>query len=154
MEEKRMSDDVELYLASDELVKASDMPITNEEKPTPKTTEEKKDKKPKAVRMGEIPEFRGRNKKRFRMSDGTEQDVFYASDVHALDAKTGRFEEIEDTLTEDEDGKHLVCGRHSFVAKFSNDESTNEIFSIDPADIFIDFDLFTGGSQQDQQQRE
>ena len=128
MEEKRINDDVELYLASDEPVEADNEPATEE--PTVEPISAKKDA-PKVVRVGEVPEFRERNKKRFKMSDGTEQEVFYASDVHVLDDKTGQYDDIEDTLTEDEDGKHLVCGRHSFIAKFSNDEKNDELFSIE-----------------------
>ena len=65
------------------------------------------------------------------MSDGTEQEVFYASDVHVLDDEAGEYKDIKDTITEDKDGKHLVCGRHSFVDKFSNEENTDELFSIE-----------------------
>ena len=61
MEEKRINDDVELYLASDEPVKAEKEPITKEE-PTTEPISVKKDT-PKVVRIGEIPKFRGRNKK-------------------------------------------------------------------------------------------
>ncbi len=129
MEEKRINDDVELYPTSDEPVEAENE-LTAKDKPTVEPTSAKNDK-PKAVRVGEIPGFRGKNKKRFKMSDGTEQEVFYASDVHVLDEEVGQYDDIEDTLTEDEDGKHLVCGRHSFIAKFNNEENNDELFSIE-----------------------
>ena len=128
MEEKRMDEDIEIYLASDETQEADNEPFAEES--TSETASEKK-KVPKAVRIGEVSEFREKNKKRFKMSDGTEQEVFYASDVHVLDEEAGLYENIEDTIIEDEDGKHFVCGRHSFVAKFSNDEKNDEIFSIE-----------------------
>ena len=129
MEEKRINDDVELYLASDAPVDAENKPTTEDE-PTVDPISVIKDA-PKVVRVGEVPEFRERNKKRFKMSDGTEQEVFYASDVHVLDDEAGRYDDIEDTLTEDEDGTHLVCGKHCFIAKFSNDEKNDELFSIE-----------------------
>ena len=129
MDEKRMDEDMEIYLASDETVEADSEP-TKIDEPASESARVKKNK-PKAVRVGEIPEFRERNKKRFRMSDGTEQEVFYASDIHVLNEKTGQFDDIEDTITEDEDGKHFTCGRHCFVAKFSNDENDDELFSIE-----------------------
>ena len=60
MEEKRINDDVELYLASDEPVEAKNEP--NTEAPTVDPISAKKDA-PKATRVGEVPEFRERNKK-------------------------------------------------------------------------------------------
>ena len=129
MEEKRINDDVELYLASDEPAEANIEPIA-EENPIVEPKTETRDTH-EVVRVGEVPEFRERNKKRFKMSDGTEQEVFYASDVHVLDDEAGRYDDIEDTLTEDEDGKYLVCGKHCFIAKFSNDEKNDELFSIE-----------------------
>ena len=60
MEEKRINDDVELYLASDEPVEADNEPATEE--PTVEPISAKK-YAPKVVRVGEVPEFRERNKK-------------------------------------------------------------------------------------------
>ena len=64
MEEKRI-DDIELYLASDEPVEVENEPITDEV-PVIEPESVKKDT-PKAVRVGEVPKFRERNKKRFKM---------------------------------------------------------------------------------------
>ena len=60
MEEKRINDDVELYLASDEAMEAENEPAADE--PTVELTSAKKNT-PKATRVGEVPEFRERNKK-------------------------------------------------------------------------------------------
>ena len=61
MEEKRINDDVELYLASDDPVDAENKPTTEDE-PAVELTSSKNDT-PKAIRVGEVPEFRERNKK-------------------------------------------------------------------------------------------
>jgi len=129
MEEKIMNEDTELYLALDEPVEAKNEPATEDE-PTREPISVIKDT-PTAVRVGEIPSFRERNKKIFRMSDGTEQEVFYASDVHTLDEEDGQYKDIENTIIEEADGKHFVCGKHSFIAKFSNNEKDDELFSIE-----------------------
>jgi len=53
----------------------------------------------------ELPEQRKRNRKVFRMSDGTQQAVFYAADVHVYNPDNEHFEEIDNTLQE-EDHSH------------------------------------------------
>ena len=88
--------------------------------------------KPKKLkRIEEIPEQRGNNFKVFRMNDGTEQAVFSPSAIHVFDDETHTFEDVENILTEDEDGRHFTCGKNHFVAKFSREEDNDEIFSIE-----------------------
>ena len=56
---------------------------------------------PKQVmRVNEIPELRGENKKVFRMNDGTEQAVFYAEPIHVFNEETQCFETADTVLTE------------------------------------------------------
>ena len=129
MEEKRIDEDIEIYLASDEAVEVDNESPTNENHA--RESASKKKKTPQAVRVGEIPEFRERNKKRFKMSDGTEQEVFYASDVHVLNEATGQYDDIEDSISEDEDGKHFTNGKNNFIAKFSREDDTDEIFFVE-----------------------
>ncbi|MGM9682677.1 MAG: hypothetical protein ACI3XQ_03675, partial [Eubacteriales bacterium] len=85
----------------------------------------------KLKRIEEIPEMRGNNLKVFRMSNGTEQGVFSPSAIHVFDDETHTFEDVESTLTEDEDGRHFTCGKNHFVAKFSREEDNDDIFSIE-----------------------
>ena len=89
------------------------------------------DKPRKIKRIKEIPEQRAKNLKVFRMSDGTEQAVFSPSAIHVFDDETRSFEDVESTLTEDEDGRHFTCGKNHFVAKFSREDDNDDIFSIE-----------------------
>ena len=89
------------------------------------------DKPKKLKRIEEIPEQRGNNVKVFRMNDGTEQAVFSPSAIHVFDDETRTFEDVESTLTPDEDGRHFTCGKNHFVAKFSREEDNDDIFSIE-----------------------
>lgn len=122
----------EIYLApetetSEELV--IDEPIEeieNEDIPVMVEAEPKKN-----VRVGEILDLRENNRKVFRMSDGTEQAVFYPTPVHVYDDETHSFKEVENTLVEEEDGRHFVCGKNNFVAKFSREEENDELFFIE-----------------------
>ena len=89
------------------------------------------DKPKKLKRIEEIPGQRGNNLKVFRMNDGTEQAVFSPSPIHVFDDETHTFENVENTLTSDEDGRHFTCGKNHFVAKFSCEEKNDELFSIE-----------------------
>ena len=82
MKEKRMDEDIEIYLASDEPQERDNKPIAEE--PMIETANSKTST-PQAVRMGEILQFREKNKKRFKMSDGTEEEVFYALENFGLE---------------------------------------------------------------------
>lgn len=88
--------------------------------------------KPKAnFRVGEILELRDDNRKVYRMSDGTEQAVFYPEPVHIFNKAAKTFEDVDNTLAEGEDGKYFISGRKHFVAKLSREEETDELFSIE-----------------------
>ena len=89
------------------------------------------DKLKKLRKIEEIPEQRGNNVKVFRMSDGTESAVFSPSDIHVFDDETNTFEEIDNTIIEDKDGRHFTCGKNRFIAKFSCEEDNDDIFSIE-----------------------
>lgn len=124
----------DLYLAPEE-TKESDAVISSD------TSEYKldamdpvtdtSDKPQKLKRIEEIPEQRGNNVKVFRMNDGSEQAVFSSSAIHVFDNETHTFEDVENSLTEDDDGRHFTCGKNRFVAKFSSEEDNDDIFSIE-----------------------
>ena len=79
----------------------------------------------------EIPEMRKENKKVFRMSDGTEKAVFYPEALHVYDEKTKSFEKIDNSLVEEEDGRHFRNRKGNFTARFSKEEENDELFSIE-----------------------
>ncbi len=122
----------EIYLvpeteSSDELVldepiketKNEDVPVLVEAEPE------------KNVRVSEILELREGNRKVYRMSDGTEQAVFYPETVHVFDEDTKTFDDVDNTLVEEEDGRHFVSGKNHFKARFSREEENDELFSIE-----------------------
>ena len=130
MEKKRIGDVEELILApenneTEELVEIEASEIMDED-----TLESEKEFK-NSVCVKEITELRGENKKVFKMSDGTEQAVFFASPIHAFDDETHTFKDESDTICEDEEARHLVCKKNRFLAKFSQEEENDEIFSIE-----------------------
>ena len=84
----------------------------------------------KVSRLDEIPEQRDVCCKVFRMADGTEQAVFSPAPIHVFDDETQAFEDMENTVAEDDDGKHFTCGGNRFIARFSTEEDTDELFSI------------------------
>lgn len=84
----------------------------------------------KVSRLEEIPEQRDVCRKVFRLADGTEQAVFSPAPIHVFDDETQTFEDMESTVTADDDGKHFTCGGNRFIARFSAEEDTDEIFSI------------------------
>ena len=79
----------------------------------------------------ELSELRKENRKVFRMSDGTEQAVFYSHPVHVLDEETQTFEEVRNILFEEEDGKHIRNGKSHFLARFSCEEDNDELFAVE-----------------------
>lgn len=81
--------------------------------------------------VNEIIELRDQNRKVFRMKDGRHQAVFYPEAVHFFDEKTNSFEEIDNTLSEDEDGMHISSGMNRFKARFNKDADSDELFSVD-----------------------
>ena len=56
-----------------------------------KVLPEKKEAAVSPVRVNEIRELRGKNSKVFRLSDGSEQAVFYAEPIHVFDEETQSF---------------------------------------------------------------
>lgn len=123
-----------LYLAPKD-TKESDAVVLSDtseiEIDTPSPIEDTSDKPKKLRRIEEIPEQRGDNVKVFRMNDGTEQAVFSPSAIHVFVDETRTFEDVESTFIEDEDGRHFTCGKNHFVAKFSREEDSDDIFSIE-----------------------
>ena len=90
------------------------------------------EERPAAQERGiEICELRDQNRKVFRLNDGTEQAVFYPEAVHVFDEETQRLEEIDNTLTEEEDGRYIRNGKNGFMAKFSCEATTDELFSME-----------------------
>ena len=81
--------------------------------------------------VNEIRELRTETGKVFRMSDGTEQAVFYPDAVHVYDETTAAFEEVDNSLVEEEDHRYYRNGRNRFVARFSREEDTDELFSVE-----------------------
>ena len=134
---KETNETKEYYDGEEEIVlaKAKDEPTAEEEekeKELPKQEEQTLQKKEKAaVREGEIKELRLENRKVFRMSDGSEQAVFYPEPIHTYDAKTRAYEDIEDTIIESEDKKSFTVGKNRFKASFSNDEESDGLFTVE-----------------------
>ena len=85
----------------------------------------------KVFAVNEIPELREECRKVFRMSDGSEQAVFYPQAVHTLDEQSRQFVEVDNTLVEEEDRLHFRNGKNRFVARFSKNESSDELFSVE-----------------------
>ena len=85
----------------------------------------------KNARVGEILALRGSNRKVYRMQDGSEQAVFYPEAVHVFNKTTETFDDVDSTLIQEEDGRHFVCGKNRFVARFSREEENDELFSIE-----------------------
>lgn len=81
--------------------------------------------------MSEIPELREENRKVYRLSNGDEQAVFFAEPMHVYDEETDTFAEVDNTLAVDEENRHFVCGRNRFVARFSREETNDELFSVE-----------------------
>ena len=134
MDEIKMGDNEELYLAPETVNNVEEAAIDHsEETEAAQADELSMPEEGKAVktRVNEIQELRGANRKVYRMSDGTEQAVFYPTPVHVFDDETQGFKEVDNTLAEEEDGRHLVCGKNNFVAKFSREEENDELFSIE-----------------------
>ncbi|MBE7058966.1 MAG: hypothetical protein E7387_07740, partial [Ruminococcaceae bacterium] len=83
------------------------------------------------IRVSEILELREGNRKVFRMSDGSNQAVFYPTNVHEFDEETNTFYDMDNTLNEEEDGRHFVNAKKHFVARFSKEEENDELFSLE-----------------------
>lgn len=89
------------------------------------------EKEPKKnFRVSELADLRREKRRIFRMSDGTEQAVFYPETVYTRDAETGIFEAVDNTLAEEEDGRHFINRKERFAARFSREEENDELFSV------------------------
>ena len=121
----------EIYLApetTNEVHVSNETPLAE----TVETEEQPMAKNPKdKIRVGELLELRRENRKVFKMSDGSEQAVFYPETVNVLNKETGLFEPVDTTLCEEEGGKCLVNRKNNFVAKFSREEENDDLFSIE-----------------------
>ena len=84
----------------------------------------------KISRVSELTDLRREKRRIFRMSDGTEQAVFYPETVYTRDAETGIFEAVDNTLAEEEDGRHFINRKERFAARFSREEENDELFSV------------------------
>ena len=131
METKKMGVEEELYLAPEHLtaLQGSNADASSEAAHFEMASPVHKTKKSK--QMKEIRTRRGKDRKVFSLGDGMTQAVFYPSPVHVFDDETRAFEEAESKLTEESDGKHFVCKKHEFVAKFSREEENDELFSME-----------------------
>ena len=90
------------------------------------------EEKPKAKsRIGEIFNLRDTNRKVYRMSDGTEQAVFFPEAVHVFNERKKVFEDVDNTLTPESDGRHFKNKKGNFTARFSREEDNDELFSIE-----------------------
>ena len=65
------------------------------------------------------------------MKDGTEQAIFYSKPIHVFNEETKMFDEVDKKVIEDDEHKHLVNGKNGFIAKFSQEENNDELFSIE-----------------------
>lgn len=117
--ETTAEEEVEAVVASSEESEISNAPELEPEGPA------------KSVRVSEILELRDANRKVFRMSDGTEQAVFFPEAVHVLNKETKTFDDVDNTITMEEDGRHFVGGKNHFKAHFSREEDNDELFSIE-----------------------
>ncbi len=124
----------EIYLApetiaSEEVPEENSVPSDEMQSRDIAVTLEAEPKKP--TRVGEILDLREGNRKVFRMSDGTEQAVYYSETVHVLDEATNAYIDVDNTVIEEEDGRHFVNAKSRFKARFSREEENDELFSIE-----------------------
>lgn len=133
MEENRRGVEDDIYLAPTEKETADITAEQNEssEPVSPADTEVKKIHKNAPTRVSEIRDQRTEHSKTFKMSDGTEQVVFHAAPIHAPGEKENEFEDVDLSLVMDEEGKHFKNAKGGFKAKFSCDDSDDELFSIE-----------------------
>ena len=85
----------------------------------------------KAFRVKENETLREANKKVFEMSDGTMQAVFFPEPVHFYDKKKKSFVEVDNSVEDEEDGKHIRNKKNKFVARFNKETSSDELFVIE-----------------------
>ena len=130
--DEKMGMEEEIYLAPEEEAEKQ----SEREEPAARTEAEGEEiqveeEKKKANAVSEIREMREENRKVYRMSDGSEQAVYYPEAVHVYDEETGEYEEVDNTLKEEEDGRHYRNGKNRFTARFSREENSDEMFSVE-----------------------
>lgn len=118
----------EIYLAPENETSA-EAEIKQESSQETETVE--KDTRKVPFEVDEISEMRRANKKVFRMSDSYEKAVFYPETLHVFDSNTKNFEKVDNSLMEEEDGRHIRNGAGAFVARFSKEIENDEIFSVE-----------------------
>ncbi len=129
--------DENLILLEESLYLANPPQTTFPEKQTEQTEREKhqkgkgKNKKKPAQIVAEKRELRGANYRVYRMDDGTEQMWIYPEPIHVRDSQTQEFVDVENTLTEDAGDKHYRTRKGRYTARFSCDENTDELFSVE-----------------------
>ena len=116
MNEKKIYCADDVCLAQDP---ASEAKEAKQEQASDKVSQEVKSRKI-PFEVSEVPEMRGKNRKVYRMSDGSEKAVFYPTPIHVFDMNTNRFEEVHNLLTDD-DGRHLCSTQSRFKASFSKE---------------------------------
>ena len=60
----------------------------------------------KAKRVAEIPAYRNTVREAYRLDDGTEVAIFYPQAIRSYDEEKQRFEPVEKTITDAEEGAH------------------------------------------------
>ena len=78
----------------------------------------------------EIRELRTEGQKVYDVGNGMKRVELSMSPVCMVDKETGCFEEIDNTLVEDEDRKHIRNRRGNFDVAFDCEEDNTELFSI------------------------
>ena len=123
----------EIYLAPE--TNESEEVLTSKEETSEETKHEDvaialEPEQKKKLRVNEILELRESNRKVYRMSDDTEQAVFYPKAVHTFDDNTNTFNEMDNAVVEETDGKYFTNAKKDFKAKFSR-EKNDELFCIE-----------------------
>ena len=91
-----------------------------------------KRKNAEAVRLGEIVSMKKKNRRVYRMSDGTLQAVYRFS------APQDAVDEIDEVPVEEADGKHYRQRRPHFTARFSRDEENDELILVESLRFNLD----------------
>ncbi|MBQ4274721.1 MAG: hypothetical protein IJB94_07145, partial [Clostridia bacterium] len=85
----------------------------------------------KAKRIKEIKTLRAEDRAVFEMSDGSKQAVFYPGAVFAPDPQSGTPKEIDNSLIQAGDHRYFTNKHGNFLARFSNEQKTDELFFIE-----------------------
>ena len=139
-EKIRMSDEEMTLMTDEEMQKADEFDsleaetpeISKEVKETDVSNHQETSQNPPKVKMiAELRSKRTENCRVFRLSDGTEQAEFFTEPIFAFDNETGEYVDIDNDMIEEEDGRHFRNKINNFIAKFSREETNDELFSIE-----------------------